>query len=97
MNVESNQPAQRFPARNDRSAVRALRQFWASGPARIILGGAAGAGGGAAYAHYVGCLTGSCPITSNPLTAALFGAIFGAALFAPNRKAGHGSARPTKP
>jgi len=63
-----------------------LRRFWASGPARIIFGVVGGAVGGAVYAHYIGCLTGSCPITSNPVTAALFGALLGATLLAPDRR-----------
>jgi Family of unknown function (DUF6132) len=39
---------------------------------RTALGAAIGAGAGAAYAHYVGCATGTCPLTSNVWTAALF-------------------------
>ena len=66
--------------------MKILKRLWANGPARIVFGVAAGAGAGAAYAHYIGCLTGSCPLTSNPLSAALLGAFFGGTLLAPSRK-----------
>ncbi len=50
------------------SGVRALlARNW-----RTLLGAAVGAAGGAAYAHFVGCRTGTCAITSNVWTAALF-------------------------
>jgi hypothetical protein len=41
--------------------------------AGIILGGL----GGFLYYHFVGCASGSCGITSNPLSSALFGAAMG--------------------
>jgi hypothetical protein len=86
MSMELERPAERLPAAPDRSVVHFLRRLWQNGPARIILGVALGAGGGAAYAHNNGCLTGSCPLTSNPLTAALFGGVLGASLLARDRK-----------
>jgi hypothetical protein len=45
----------------------------------------AGAGVGAAYAHFVGCSTGTCPITSNAWTAALYGGGVGALAAWPSR------------
>jgi hypothetical protein len=39
---------------------------------RTAAGAAAGAVGGALYAHFIGCQTGTCMITSNVWTAALF-------------------------
>jgi hypothetical protein len=45
---------------------------------RAALGLALGAGAGAAYAHFVGCRTGTCPLTSNVWTAALFFGFSGA-------------------
>jgi hypothetical protein len=48
-----------------------LRRLWIS-RWRTALGAAIGAGAGAAYAHYVGCRSGTCPLTSNVWTAALF-------------------------
>lgn len=46
-----------------------------------------GAGVGAAYAHFVGCTTGTCPITSNVWTAALYGGGVGALAGWPARRA----------
>lgn len=46
---------------------RLARAHW-----RTALGFALGAAGGAAYAHFVGCRTGTCPLTSNVWTAGLF-------------------------
>ena len=50
------------------SALRRLaRAHW-----RTVLGAALGAAGGAGYAHFIGCRTGTCPLTSNVWTAGLF-------------------------
>ena len=40
-----------------------------------------GAAGGYLYYHYIGCTTGGCPITSQPLNSTLYGAFMGALLF----------------
>ncbi len=53
-----------------------LRRLWTS-PWRAAVGAAVGAGAGAAYAHYVGCVSGTCLITSNVWTAALFFGVSG--------------------
>lgn len=37
--------------------------------------------GGYLYYYYIGCVTGTCPITSNPYKMMLFGAIFGYLIF----------------
>lgn len=37
-----------------------------------------GAIGGYAYYYYIGCLGGSCPITSNPYISTAYGALIGA-------------------
>lgn len=42
-----------------------------------ILGAALGAVGGYAYYHFIGCSSGSCPITSNPYMSVIFGAVIG--------------------
>ena len=48
---------------------------------RIVIRTALFVGGGALvgflYAHFVGCRTGSCPLTSNAYTATIYGAIVG--------------------
>lgn len=40
-----------------------------------------GAIGGYLYYYYVGCVSGTCPITSNPWRMTLYGAILGLLLF----------------
>ena len=42
-----------------------------------ILGVAVGAGLGYAYYHFIGCSTGSCPITSNWWSSTAYGAVLG--------------------
>ena len=42
-----------------------------------LIGLAAGAIGGYAYYYFVGCNTGSCPLTSNPYISVIFGAVIG--------------------
>jgi hypothetical protein len=44
-------------------------------------GVAAGVLGGYLYYHYVGCLSGTCPITSNPYRMMIYGAVMGYLLF----------------
>ncbi len=36
-----------------------------------------GAGGGFAYYYFIGCVSGTCPITSNPYISTLYGASIG--------------------
>jgi hypothetical protein len=45
-----------------------------------ILGIAMGAAGGYLYYHFIGCTSGSCPITSRPLNSTLYGAMMGGVL-----------------
>ena len=40
-----------------------------------------GAIGGYLYYHYVGCLSGSCAITSKPLNSTLYGSLLGGSFF----------------
>lgn len=46
-----------------------------------LIGFAAGAIGGYAYYYFIGCNTGSCPLTSNPYISVIFGAVIGYLLF----------------
>lgn len=46
---------------------------------------ALGATAGFAYYYFVGCVSGSCPITSNPYISTAYGALAGAA-FIPKKK-----------
>jgi len=51
---------------------------------RTIAGAVVGALGGAAYAHFVGCRTGTCMLTSNVWVAALFFGFTGALALTPS-------------
>lgn len=62
-----------------------LKSLWGTPGARTLLGVLGGAIAGALYSHTVGCVTGSCPLTSNPWTAAMFGAAIGGSLLMPER------------
>jgi hypothetical protein len=64
----------------------ALRRHW-----RPLLGAALGALGGGLYAHFIGCRTGTCALTSNVWTASLFFGLAGAvALLPPAPRQGEG-------
>ncbi|MBL7850913.1 MAG: hypothetical protein JNN04_08430 [Cyclobacteriaceae bacterium] len=45
-----------------------------------VLGILAGAAGGYLYYHFIGCTSGSCPITSQPVNSTLYGAMMGGLL-----------------
>jgi hypothetical protein len=47
---------------------------------RIILGVIVGGALGFAYYKFVGCSTGTCPLTSNPFISTLYGGCLGALL-----------------
>jgi Family of unknown function (DUF6132) len=46
-----------------------------------IIGITIGAIGGYLYYHFVGCASGTCPITSKPLNSTLYGAVMGSLFF----------------
>jgi len=46
-----------------------------------LIGILAGAVGGFLFWYYIGCQTGSCPITSSPVATTIWGAILGAVVF----------------
>ena len=56
-----------------------------------ITGILAGGIGGFAYYHFVGCTSGTCPITSNPYISVLYGALMGYLLFDMFKKKVHGT------
>jgi hypothetical protein len=62
------------------------RRLWRS-PWRAALAAALGAAAGGAYAHFVGCRTGTCLITSSVWTASIYGAAVGALAGWPSRAA----------
>ena len=45
---------------------------------RLIIGAIVGGGLGLAYYKFVGCSSGTCPLTSNPIISTLYGAVVGA-------------------
>jgi hypothetical protein len=45
---------------------------------RIVIGVVVGGGLGFAYYKFVGCSTGTCPLTSNPFISTLYGMVVGA-------------------
>ncbi len=45
---------------------------------RLLIGAVLGGGLGFAYYKFVGCSTGSCPLTSNPFISTLYGMAVGA-------------------
>ena len=51
-----------------------------------VLGILAGAAGGYLYYHFIGCMSGSCPITSQPVNSTLYGAMMGGLLFSSFKK-----------
>ena len=54
---------------------------WVTNNKLYWLGAAFGAVAGFLYWKYVGCLTGTCAITSNPVRSTLYFALFGSLLF----------------
>jgi len=52
------------------------KKYWLT-----IIGVIVGAIGGYLYYKFVGCATGTCPITSNPYGSIFYGAIMGGLLF----------------
>ena len=51
-----------------------------------FIGAALGAIAGFLYWKYVGCLTGTCSITSNPINSTIYFALFGSVLFGAFKK-----------
>jgi hypothetical protein len=45
---------------------------------RIVIGVVVGGGLGFAFYAFVGCSTGTCPLTGNPFSSTIFGCIVGA-------------------
>ena len=53
---------------------------------KLLIGLMIGAIGGFAYYYFIGCTSGSCPITSNPYLMTVYGMFFGAVLFFKKKK-----------
>lgn len=58
----------------------------------ILIGAALGAIGGYLYWYFIGCNSGTCPITSSPLNSTLYGVLLGGltgSMFKRDRKKGN--------
>ncbi|MFN8286656.1 MAG: DUF6132 family protein [Chitinophagales bacterium] len=51
-----------------------------------LIGGVIGAGAGWLYWYYVGCASGTCPITSSAVNSTLYGMVMGGLLFSMFKK-----------
>jgi hypothetical protein len=56
-------------------AIQYIKKQWV-----IIAGAALGALGGYLYWHFIGCNSGTCPITSSPINSTLYGILLGGLL-----------------
>ena len=54
--------------------------------AKIVIPVLLGATGGYLYYYFIGCTTGSCPITGNPYISTGYGALIGAAFISSGKK-----------
>ncbi len=45
---------------------------------RLIIGAIVGGGLGFAYYKFIGCSSGTCPLTGNPIISTIYGAVLGA-------------------
>jgi len=52
----------------------------------VIIGIILGAIGGYLYWHYIGCVSGTCPITSSPIMSTIWGALLGGLLLSMFKK-----------
>lgn len=64
-----------------KETVKRLLKRYSTMFVAIIIGAIAGY----AYWHFVGCSSGTCPITSSPLLSTVWGALIGGTLFMPNK------------
>ncbi len=54
--------------------------------AKLLIGIVIGSIGGFSYYYFIGCSSGSCPITSNPYLMTVYGMFFGVVLFFKKKK-----------
>ena len=58
-----------------------IKNYWL-----IAIGILTGVAGGYLYWQQIGCVSGTCPITSSPINSSLYGAMMGGLLFSMFRK-----------
>ena len=61
--------------------MRLIKNYWL-----ISTGVLVGVAGGYLYWQQIGCVTGTCPITSSPINSSLYGAMMGGVLFSMFKK-----------
>jgi len=59
---------------------------WVNNNKLYIIGAVVGATSGFLYWKFVGCASGTCAITSNPINSSLYGAMMGALIFSLAKK-----------
>jgi hypothetical protein len=94
-----NEPSAAAPADLERPSL-ARRSRWerfARSPLRAAVAALAGAAAMAAYAHFIGCRTGTCLLTSNVWIASIYGAAVGALIGWPGREGGRDQGRGSAP
>jgi hypothetical protein len=52
---------------------------------KTLIGLLLGAAGGFAYYYFIGCQSGSCPITANPYISTVYGSVIGVLLVSGNK------------
>jgi Family of unknown function (DUF6132) len=57
--------------------LTSIREYLKNPNAKRIAASVAGALAGFAYYHYIGCASGTCPITGNPYISTAYGALLG--------------------
>ena len=55
---------------------------------QLLVGILVGAAAGYAYYYFIGCNSGTCSITSNPVNSTLWGVLLGGVLFFKDKKSG---------
>ncbi len=66
---------------NSNNWIPELKAFFNRKVVRIITGLVIGGGLGFSYYYFIGCSSGTCPITSNPYGSILWGSLFGITIF----------------
>ncbi len=77
-----------YNSNKSKNCMKALNDLWRKN-SLFLIGAVIGAIGGYLYWFYVGCASGTCPITSSPIMSVIWGAILGGlilSMFQKNKK-----------